>query len=451
MNKSSLTEGSVFGALFRFSLPMIVINILQMLFHMADTATLGVMAGDMEVAAVGACGSLVSLLLCLVTGYSGAANVVISRRIGAGDRDGARRACGVALVMGLLSGLILMVIVLAGSRQFLILMNCQPEVLDMADLYLKIYFLGMPITMLYNFATSILRASGDSVRPMIYMIVSGVTNVGLNVLFVGVFDMTVSGVACATVISNVIALTLALIALAKDKDFCKIELRNLRLRRAEVLEIVRIGVPSCIAGISFYFGEVVVVSAVNSLGTNAMTANAVSAQIDRINYTVGASIASAGGVMISQNFGAKRFDRIRRVLTTTALYCIGVTMLIGVVAVLLSDVLIGFYTDSAEIVELTKGRLVLVCLTNFITCTMEVFSHSVSALKRPNTLLVVGLTCGFAVRSGWAWFIWPLCPTLPFLFICFPLSTLIGGIIHFTVYRGAIRKEELAATGTVAA
>ena len=445
MKKSSLTQGSVFRNLFRFSLPMIVINILQMLFHMADTATLGVMSGDAEVAAVGACGSLVSLLLCLVTGYSGAANVVISKRIGAGDRDGARRACGVALVMGLLSGVILMVLVLFCSRRFLIMMNCQPEILDMADLYLKIYFIGMPITMLYNFATSILRASGDSVRPMIYMIVSGVVNVGLNVLFVGAFDMTVSGVAVATVLSNALALTFTLIALAKDKDFCKIELQNLRLRRAEVLEMVKIGVPGCIAGISFYFGEVVVVSAVNSLGADAMTANAISSQIDRINYTVGASIASAGGVMVSQNFGAKQFDRIRRILTTTALYCIGVTMLIGVTAVLLSNVLIGFYTDSDAIVALTKGRLVLICLTNFVTCTMEVFSNSVGALKRPNTLLVVGVTCGFAVRSAWAWFVWPLCPTLPFLFVCFPLSTLIGGIIHFSVCRRAIRREELAA------
>ena len=435
----------MFGALFRFSLPMIIINILQMLFHMADTATLAVMSGDADVAAVGACGSLVSLLLCLVTGYSGAANVVISRRIGAGDRVGARRACGVALVMGLLSGVILMVMVLAGSRQFLILMNCQPEVLDMADLYLKIYFLGMPITMLYNFSTSILRASGDSVRPMIYMIISGVANVGLNVLFVGAFDMTVSGVACATVISNAIALVLTLVALAKDKDFCKIEAKNLRLRRAEVLEMVKIGVPSCAAGISFYFGEVVVVSAVNSLGTNAMTANAVSAQIDRINYTVGASIASAGGVMISQNYGAKQFDRIRRIIATTAIYCINVTMLIGMLGVLLSDTLIGFYTDSAAIVALTKDRLVPICLTNFVTCTMEVFSNSVSALKRPNALLVVGVLCGFGVRSGWAWFVWPLAPTVSFLFICFPLSTLIGGIIHFSVYKKAIRREEAAA------
>lgn len=451
MNKANLTSGSILGGLFKFSLPMIIVNILQMLFHTADTAVLGMMSGDAEVAAVGACGSLISMLVCLVSGYSSAANVVISKRIGARDEQGARRASGAALVMGFLSGVILMGIVLLFSKQFLIMTNCQPEILEMADLYMKIYFLGMPITMLYNFAASILRASGDSVRPMYYMIVSGIANVGLNILFVGAFDMTVSGVACATVISNAIALLLALIALAKNKDYCKIERRNLRLKKEELLEMIGIGVPTCVAGLSFYFGEVVVVSAVNSLSAGAMTANAISAQLDRINYTVGSSIASASGIMVSQNFGAGRFDRIRKIITTGTLYCISVVMLIGLVIVAFSNALIGIFTDSEEIVQMTKGRLILVALTNFITCASEILSNSVRALKRPRVLLVIGLICGFMIRSFWAWFVWPFCKTLPFLFICFPLSTLVGAVVYFFVYRYAVKKEEAEARSVATA
>jgi putative MATE family efflux protein len=441
MDKTSLTAGPIFSTLFRFSLPLIVINILQMVFHTTDTAVLGIMSGDAEVAAIGACGSLISMLVCLVSGYSSAANVVISRRIGAGDEQGARRATGTALVLGLLSGLLLMCVVLLFSRQFLIITNCQPDVLDMADLYMKIYFLGMPVIMLYNFTASILRASGDSLRPMIYMIVSGVANVGLNFLFVGAFHLTVAGVAIATVLSNAIALVLALIALARNKDFCKIERRNLRLRRQELLEMIGIGLPSCIGGISFYFGEVVVISAVNSLGTNAMTANAISSQLDRVNYTVGASIASATGVMISQNFGSKSFDRIKKALWVGTVYCISVAMLIGISVVLLADPLIGIFTDSEAIVALTKGRLVLICLTNFITCAMEVLMNAVRALKRPRCVLVIGLTCGFAIRSLWAWFVWPHWKTIPFLFVCLPLSTLVGSIIYLFFYRDAMKKE----------
>lgn len=442
MDKTCLTTGPIFSTLVRFSLPLIVINILQMVFHTADTAVLGIMSGDTEVAAIGACGSLISMLLCLVSGYASAANVVISRRIGARDEQGARRATGTALTLGLLSGVLLMVLVLALSRQFLILTNCQPEVLDLADLYMKIYFLGMPVIMLYNFTASILRASGDSVRPMIYMMISGVINVGLNFLFVGAFDMTVSGVAIATVLSNVVALVLALIALAKNKDYCKIELKNLRLRGQELREMVGIGLPSCIGGISFYFGEVVVISAVNSLGTQAMTANAISAQLDRVNYTVGASIASAIGVMISQNFGSKNLKRIKQTMVVGTLYCFSVSMLIGIGVVLLSDPLIGIFTDSAEVVELTKGRLVLICLTNFITCTMEVLMNAVRALKRPKFVMVVGLICGFMIRSCWSWFVWPHWKTMPFLFLCLPLSSLVGSIIYYFIYCGAIKRQE---------
>ena len=420
---------------------MIMISILQMLFHTMDTAVLGIMATDAEVAAVGACGSLISMLLCLVTGYSSAANVLISRRIGAGDEKGARRAVGVALVMGLLSGVILMVVVLTFSRHFLIMTNCQPEVLDMAVLYINIYFIGMPVMMLYNFIASILRAGGDSVRPMIYMIISGVVNVGLNFLFVIVFNMTVSGVAAATVISNLVSLILGIIALAKEKEYCKIEWRNLRIFREEFLEMIGIGLPSCLAGLSFYFGEVVVVSAVNSISTDAMTANTISSQLDRLNYTVGESIASATGVMISQSFGAKNFERVKKTFNVGMLYCVSVVMLIGVIVVLLSDPLIGIFTKSETVVALTKERLILVCLTNFVTCAMNVLTNALRALKRQHWVLIVGLICGFMIRSFWAWFAWPLVGTVSFLFICLPLSTLVGSIICFFVYKNASKKE----------
>jgi putative MATE family efflux protein len=333
-----------------------------------------------------------------------------------------------------------MLIVMVFSKQFLILTNCQPEILDKADLYMKIYFLGMPITMLYNFSASILRASGDSVRPMVYMIISGIANVGLNFVFVGALNMTVAGVAIATVLSNAIALILALFALLKDDDYCKVEKKNLRLRKQEMLEMIGIGLPSCIGGLSFYFGEVVVVSSVNSLGVDAMTANTISAQLDRLNYTVGSSIASAVGIMISQNFGARKISRIKKTMNIGMLYCTALSMLIGIFVVAFSDFLIGIFTDNEVIVSLTNGRLILICLTNFITCAMEVFMNAVRSLKRAKSVLVVGITCGFLIRSLWAWLIWPISKTIPFLFICFPMSTAVGCIIYFFIYRNAIKK-----------
>ena len=228
MDKSRMVDGPIFKTLLSFSLPLVIINIVQLLFHSADVAVLGIMATDTDVAAVGACGSLISLLLCVFGGYSSAANVLIAKRVGARDVEEARKATGTALVVGFVSGVILMAITEIFAERFLIMMNCQPDVLPEATLYLRVYFAGMPIIMMYNFVAAILRATGDSVRPMIYMISSGALNVVLNIIFVGFMNMAVAGVALATVLANVAALAAALVTLARNRDYCKVELKNLR-------------------------------------------------------------------------------------------------------------------------------------------------------------------------------------------------------------------------------
>lgn len=445
---SKMVEGPIFKTLFFYSLPIVIMNMLQLLFHAADVAVLGVMAGDAEVAAVGACGSLISMLVCLFSGYSSAANVVISRRVGRADVEGARRATGTALVLGLLSGLILMSVTLVFARRFLIMTNCQPEILDMATLYMRIYFLGMPITMLYNFVAAILRATGDSVRPMVYMIVSGVVNVFANILFVGALDMTVDGVAWATVLSKTVSLVLALIALAKNNGYCKVELKNLRIRKDEFIEMMRIGIPACVEGITFYFGEVVVVAGVNSISTDAMAGNAIASQIDRLVYIIGSSIGTASGVVVAQNFGAGKLKRVRQVVRISMIYTVAATLVSGIIAVLIDDAVLGLLTESAAVIELAKGRMILTCLTNFITCASVAMGSAVRALKKPYILLVAGIVGGFAVRSFWTWFAWPLVGGVPFLFIALPLSTFVALIMYAVVYFRAMKEHERDLLGT---
>ena len=448
MDKSKMTDGPIFKTLLAFSLPLVIINIVQLLFHSADVAVLGIMATDTDVAAVGACGSLISLLLCVFSGYSSAANVVIAKRVGAQDLEGARRATGTALLVGFTSGVILMAITEIFAERFLILMNCQPDVLPEATRYLRIYFAGMPVIMMYNFVAAILRATGDSVRPMIYMISSGALNVVLNIIFVGFMNMAVAGVALATVLSNVAALTAALVTLVRNRDYCKVELKNLRFRRAELLEIIKIGVPSCLCGVFFYLGEVIVVSAMNSISTDAMTANAVASQLDRFTYSIGSSIAVASGVMVAQNYGAGRIDRVPKIMNTAVSYLTAVIIAFSCVLTLFSTAILGIFTDSDAVIELAKQRFILLTFTNFITCASEVMSSAVRALKRPRSLLLVGLVCGLIIRGAWAYFVWPALGTIPMLFICFPLSTFVGCVIYAAVYRGAMKeiKEDLTVT-----
>ena len=443
MKLNSLTNGSVFKALVVFSLPMIITNTVSILFHAADVAVLAIFVDGPAVAAVGACGSLITLMVSIFTGFATGANVLISKRIGANDEKGTRRAVGTALVIGLASGVILMAVALIFARRFLILMNCQEEVLDMATLYMRIYFLGMPIIMLYNFVAAILRADGDSLRPMIYMIVSGCVNIGANIFFVTVFNLTVEGVAIATVLSSAVSLVLAMIRLLRTKGICKVEFANLRIGRVELSEMVKVGVPTCLCSIFFYIANVIISAQVNSISTNAMTANSISGQFDGVIYTVGVAIASAAAVMVGQNFGARKYERIHRIILVSSIYASAVSILLGSGFVIFAEPLLSILSDDGAVIAIAKDRMTLLCLTYFITSVMEVLSFSLRSIKRQRSTMVVGGICGLGIRSAWAFWIWPLNKTLSMLYACLPISALIAIVIYTFVYIKAVKRLPL--------
>ena len=438
-----LLRGSVLKALILYSIPLIITNVIQLLFHATDVAVLGIMAGDHEVAAVGACGSLISLLVSLFNGLATGTNVLVAKSVGATDREGARRAVGTSLVVALLSGLILMVVALVGARYFLRLMNCQTEVLDSATAYMQIYFCGMPILMLYNFVAGILRSVGDSTRPMMYMLISGCLNVGLNVLFVGVLRLTVAGVAIATVLSNFVALLLAFRALVSDKDFCKLEKRNLVIRKKEFADILRVGIPSSLCGIFFYIANVIVSTAVNSMGTEAMTANAISSQFDGIIYQVGCSIAISCMVMVGQCYGAGDLKRIRQTMRCGVGYATVASLTLGAIFVLLSEPMLYIMTDSSAVVSIAKERMTILCLTYFVTSIMEVFSFSLRSLGRAGVTMFVGAVCGLWIRAAWVFLIWPMLKTLGSLYLAYLPSALLAILVYLFVYLGIMKKQEL--------
>jgi putative MATE family efflux protein len=443
MKQNSLTNGSVFKALVIFSLPMIITNTVSILFHAADVAVLAIFVDGPAVAAVGACGSLITLMVSIFTGFATGANVLISKRIGANDEKGTRRAVGTALVIGLLSGIVLTVVALIFARSFLILMNCQEDVLDMATLYMRIYFLGMPIIMLYNFVAAILRADGDSMRPMIYMIVSGCVNIVANIFFVTIFDMTVEGVAMATVLSSAVSLVLAMIRLLRAKGICKVETAHLKIRRVELAEMVKVGIPTCFCSIFFYIANVIIAAQVNSISTNAMTANSISGQFDGIIYTVGAAIAAAAAVMVGQNYGARQFERIRRIIRVSVLYASAVSIFLGCGFVLFAEPLLSILSDDAAVIAIAKDRMTLLCLTYFVTSIMEVISFSLRSIKRQRSTMVVGAICGLGVRYVWAIWVWPLHKTLSMLYACLLISAAIAIVIYSFVYIKAMKSLPL--------
>lgn len=439
VKKSALTQGNIIKALVMFSLPMIITNTINILFHAADVAVLAYFAEGAAVAAVGACGSLITLMVSLFSGLATGANVLISKRVGANDEHGTTRAVGTSLSLGFLSGIFLMCVSLLFARKFLVLMNCQPDVLDMATLYIKVYFMGSPVMMLNSFAHAALISSGDSARPMLFSMLSGFTNVIANIFFVVVCDLAVAGVAIATVCSSAVSLTLVLIRLFSKRGLCKPEWRSLRINGKDFFEIVKVGVPTCFTSLSFFTANVILASAVNSISTDAMTANAISGQFDGIIYTVGAAIASASSVMVAQNYGARRIDRIRKTILTGIIYVTTVSLILGTAFVVFAEPMLYLLSDSAQVVAIAKDRMTLLCLTYFVTSIMEVFSFSLRAVKRQKATMVVGFVCGFCIRCLWRYLVWPLHPTLSMLFACYTISAFVAIIIYAFVYKNALK------------
>ena len=440
ITRGNLTRGRILRSLIIYSIPMIITNVIQTLFHSADIFILSVMTGDAEVAAVSACGPIISFLLCTFTGFAVGSDVLVAKKFGKGDEQGVQRGVGTSVVVGLSSGVLLAVVTFICARLFLIMSQCQSDVLDAATEYLRVYALGMPFIMLYNFTAAVLRAQGDSVRPMVYMLVSGVLNIGLNITFVGLAGLTVKGVAMATALSNLVALILAVAALLRGKGICKVRMRHMRIFATELGEIVRIGVPTCLCGAFFYISNVVISAQVNTISTDAMTANGIAGQFDGIVYNVGYSIALACSVMVGQNFGAKRMDRIKRTVFAGLLYATVASIAVGGVMAILSKPLLGLMTESEEVIALARGRMLLLCMTYFITSIMEVFSFSLRPLGRQKSTMVVGGICGLGIRSSWALLVWPMNKTMGMLFASFAVSALVATIIYIFVYAAAVKK-----------
>lgn len=435
-----MTDGPILKKLVRYSLPIAVINVMTLLFNTTNITILGMFVGDDAVAAVGATTALITLITSIFNGLSSGVNVVVARYVGAKDMAASRRAVGTACTLGLLSGIILMIITNIGARTFLTWMKCDPAVIDMSTRYLKIYFMGMPVIMLYNFIAASLRATGDSARPMRFMLIAGVIHVVLNIIFITVFKLTVEGTAIATVLSQSVALALAIRLLLKNKDYCKVEKQNLRIFKVELLNMIKYGLTGGIAGVFFYVANVVIQTAVNTLGVEAMTANAVASQFDAFIYNIGCAVATACMVFVGQNIGAKKIDRIKDIILTSSITATALSLFTGVIFIMLSDVLCGLVTDDPRVIEIAKQRMILLCSTYFTASVMEVFGFSLRAMGWYKTVIAVACFVGFISRYLWVNFLWPLNKTLGMLYLSYPVTCTIAILVYIVVFAKAMKK-----------
>lgn len=440
-----MCSGPLLKKLIIYTLPLLLTNVLQLTFNMADIIVLGSLVSDDAVAAVGATGALINLIIGLFVGLSVGANVLVARCVGSGDKDKAHKIVGMSVLLGVTIGILLGIVGFFCSRYFLEWMGCDAEVIDMATKYMRIYFVGMPIILLYNFCAAILRAVGDTVRPLIYLVVGGVVNVGLNVLFVAVFHKDVEGVAIATVVSQLISAVLSVITLLKSDGYARFKWGNLRLYKAELAEMAKIGLPAGLQGCVFSLSNVVIQSTVNSFGKTVMTANTVASQLDGFIYNAMNAVSLSAMAFVSQNLGARNFDRINKT-TKEALALAGVVgVVMGGMVLLLRVPLCNLFTDSQEVVQLACSRLYIIATTYFTCGLMDVMSNVMRGLGRSTTAMIVSLSGSCLFRILWIMTLCRWIHTLPMLYWVYPVSWVLTFTIFAFMYKPTLKKVRSAA------
>ena len=438
--KIDMINGPLLKKLIVFSVPLILSGVLQLLFNAADVVVVGQFSGTESLAAVGATGSLVNLITNLTIGLAVGANVVMARAIGAQNREKASKIVHTSVILAVAGGVIVALIGYFMSATFLTLMKTDPEVIDKATLYLEIYFLGSPASVLYNFGASLLRAKGDTKRPLYFLIIAGVINVVLNLFFVIVLDMDVAGVAVATVISQAVSAILVVICLLKDKDYCKMSFRKLRVHGKEFIEILRVGLPAGVYSSLFSLSNVIIQSAVNGFGKAVMAGNSAGSNLEGFVYISMNAFYNAAITFTGQNYGARKYKRIKRVFLDCLLLVTVVGAALGIIFLLLSRFLSSLYSPDPEVINYSITRLT-VDLPLYFTCgIMEVLVGVLRGMGYSIVPMIVSFLGACVFRIVWVFTVFETWHFLWVLYVSYPVSWILTSAAHFLTYVVSYKK-----------
>ena len=433
-----MCSGPLMGKLLRFSVPLMLSGILQLLFNAADIVVVGQFDSSDAMAAVGSTSSLNNLIVNLFLGLSAGGSVVVAQYFGMKSRQDVEETVHTAILLGFISGLVLVAAGMFLAEPMLVLMGTTPDVIDQSVLYMRIVFAGMPAMMVYDFGAGILRAVGDTRRPLVYLFCGGVVNVAFNLFFVIVCHLGVAGVAIGTVMSQCIAAFLTVRCLMKTEDCYGIRLRELRIVKHKLLRILRVGVPTGIQGAMFSISNVVIQSSINSFDSSIIVAgNTASGNIEGFVYTAMNAFYQASLTFTSQNVGAHQTRRILPVLGWSLLCVTVVGVATGVLAVLFGPQLLGIYSPDEEVIAYGLERLRLICLTYFLCGTMDVVTGSIRGLGPAVTPAVISLLGVCGLRIVWIYTVFAAHRSLMVLYLSYPVSwliTLVVNIICFAVF-----------------
>lgn len=430
-----MIHGGLAGKLLLFAVPLILSSLLQLLFNAADVIVVGRYAGKEALAAVGSTGSLINLMINIFMGLSVGANVVIAHDLGAGDTDKVKKGIHTSIALSLIGGGCLTVVGLLFSRQLLKLTSSPADVIDLAALYMRIYFCGMPANMVYNFGSAILRTEGDTRRPLYILTAAGVLNAGLNLFFVIVFQMSVAGVALATILSQYLSAALVVLCLVKNDDALHLDLRSIRLDGFTVRRILQVGLPAGFQGIVFSLSNVVIQSSINSFNDTAIVAgSAASANIEGFVYVAMNAFYQTCLTFSSQNFGAKAFRRVDRAIVLCQVYVTLTGLALGSLAVHFGRQLASIYAPGEEaVIEQAVIRMRYTCQFYFLCGIMDTFVGAQRGLGYSVAPMVISMLGACASRLIWLATVFQAHHTTDMIYITYPLSWLLTLSVHFTV------------------
>ena len=435
-----MTEGPFLKKMVAFAIPLIVSGILQSLYNAADLIIVGFFKGDIAVAAVGSTGAITNLTVGLFMGLSVGAGVAVAHHIGAKEYDEVKKVAHTSLLLSAILGAIIAVIGFFASESLLRLMDTPEAVLDHAALYMRIIFLGVPASMVYNYAAAMIRSAGDSKRPMIFLAISGLVNVLFNVVLVTAFGMGVDGVAIATIVSQYLSASMSVVYLFKTSGPLRISMQNMRISWSKVRKILYIGVPSGIQSSLFSFSNVLIQSSINSFGDTVVAGSSASSNIEAFMYVSMNAVYHVALTFIGQNVGARKFKNIRRLTLYSALIVSAVGIGSAILLTVFRYPLLHLYIDSPEAIEAALLRFSIIVPTYFLCGLMEVFCGGLRALDRSVTAMIISLAGACGLRILWIETVFKLYPSPQTIFISYPVTWVVTAACHLLFMILAARK-----------
>ena len=443
-----MTQGALLPKVLMFSLPLIASGVLQLLFNAADMVVVGQWAGKECLAAVGSTGSLINLMVNVFIGLSVGGSVAVARSFGANDPAAVHRSVHTAMSLAIIAGLAVGVLGFVFCRPLLKLMD--NPVLDLATTYMKIYFLGMPFNMVYNFGASILRAVGDTKRPLIYLTIAGVVNVLLNLILVIVFHMNVAGVAIATVASQAVSAVLVVLCLMRSHGVVHLELKELRIYKRQLIDIAKVGLPAGLQGSLFSISNVLIQSSVNGFGEVVVAANSAGGNLEGFVYTAMNAIHQAALTFASQNLGAGKIKRVRRSVLVCLLTVLAIGLIFGNLMLLCGKPLLSLYLDDPSAIDPLTGVTVLEygikrlswMLPLYCLCgLMDVMVGTLRGVGYSIMPMIVSLTGACLFRVVWIMTVFAANPTLDILYMSYPISWGLTFATHLLCYLFIARRK----------